>query len=335
MKSILTKFSSKILNQIDLNHLIRISKRNFIVPLYHTISNDELPHIKNLYPIKNVNQFKKDLDFIQNHYQSESVSSLINTFNDSPGKTNSKFHLTFDDGLKEVKNIIAPILLEKGIHATFFLNPDFIDNKNLFYRFKVSLLIESLKINKISNATLIKVCKILKSDSIENAFKRLLLINWNEINVLDEAAEVLKVDFSEYLKNEPFLNSSDVNWLIEKGFTIGSHSLNHPRFTDISLEEQKSQITIGQNMINEKFKISEKLFAFPFSDQGLEKIIFESIFNKDGFNLDLAFGTSGLNERKFPKNIQRIPLEYQNLSAEVIIKSHYMKYILKRKLNLS
>ena len=38
-------------------------------------------------------------------------------------------HLTFDDGFRELHDVVAPILLRKGIPATFFVNSAFIDNK--------------------------------------------------------------------------------------------------------------------------------------------------------------------------------------------------------------
>ena len=56
------------------------------------------------------------------------------------------FLLSFDDGLKEVFTTIAPILLKKGVPASFFINPCFIDNNELFYRYKISLLIFILSI---------------------------------------------------------------------------------------------------------------------------------------------------------------------------------------------
>ncbi|WP_262708643.1 polysaccharide deacetylase family protein [Natronoflexus pectinivorans] len=55
------------------------------------------------------------------------------------------FHLTFDDGLSEIYHETIPILEKKGIPATIFLNTGFIDNKKMFYRFKSSLVIESIK----------------------------------------------------------------------------------------------------------------------------------------------------------------------------------------------
>ena len=47
--------------------------------------------------------------------------------------------LTFDDGLSECYQVVAPILKEKGIPATFFLCSAFVDNHELAYRFQEEL----------------------------------------------------------------------------------------------------------------------------------------------------------------------------------------------------
>ena len=73
-----------------------------------------------------------------------------------------KVFLSFDDGLREVYTIIAPILKERGLPATFFITTDFIDNKKLFYRNKASLLIEAiagLKPEEPLNKQLVEFCR--------------------------------------------------------------------------------------------------------------------------------------------------------------------------------
>ncbi len=125
--------------------LTKITGKNTIFPFYHIVSNDKVPHVEHLYPIRTTQKFEQDLDFFLNHYTPIEIDDIIDsTLHGKPLKKNS-FLLSFDDGLSEVYDIIAPILLRKGIPAIFFINSGFIDNKDLFFRYKASILIEKLK----------------------------------------------------------------------------------------------------------------------------------------------------------------------------------------------
>lgn len=103
-----------------------------ILPFYHTVSDIPLTHIQHLYKVKNLDQFQRELDFFQKNYTAISVDHLIAYNRGEKTIEQPSFHLTFDDGLKECSKIIAPILKERGLDATFFINPNFIDNERHF-----------------------------------------------------------------------------------------------------------------------------------------------------------------------------------------------------------
>jgi hypothetical protein len=123
-----------------MNQLISMTGQRILLPFYHVVSDEGKDHFKHLYPARSVDEFNADLDFIMKYFQPVSLIELIDLINSGKKPKKPVFHLTFDDGLSEFYNIIAPILKERGISATVFLNNDFIDNKQMFYRFKASLL---------------------------------------------------------------------------------------------------------------------------------------------------------------------------------------------------
>ena len=77
------------------------------------------------------------------------------------------FLLTFDDGFREITEIIAPLLLRKGIPATFFLATAFLDNKEMALHNKFSVLIEH--INKLPRERQREISDILSKDKIQIA----------------------------------------------------------------------------------------------------------------------------------------------------------------------
>ena len=98
--------------------------------------------MQHLYKARSIERFKEDLDFLLKHYKSISLQELITLNKSGKAITENCFHITFDDGLKEFYTVVAPILKERGVHATVFLNSNFIDNKELFFRFKASIIFE-------------------------------------------------------------------------------------------------------------------------------------------------------------------------------------------------
>src|SRR5205814_9799266 len=55
------------------------------------------------------------------------------------------FHLTFDDGFREMYDIVAPILERAGAPATFFLNTAFLDGGGLAHHNALSVLLDRLQ----------------------------------------------------------------------------------------------------------------------------------------------------------------------------------------------
>lgn len=266
------------------------------------VTNEESEHFNQLYPIKTVEEFKSDLDFLLKHFKPISLDELIELNKSGKRPKKNCFHLTFDDGLKELYTIVAPILKEKKIPATFFINTDFIDNQQLFYRFKANLLAEKY------------------------AATGMLDLPYGEEKTMDMLAETLDFSFNDYLANEqPYLTTSQINELVNDGFTIGGHSINHPLYKDITEEEQIRQTLESVNILVDKFKLNYKVFSFPFTDDGIKKDFYMNVNPL----LDLTFGTAGLKTDLTPKNLQRIPME-ENRKGIEIIKSQYLYYVLKK-----
>ena len=322
LKSIISKLSSFF----SLQRLIDLTGVNLILPFYHTVSDVDLPHIKHLYPVLDTKRFREDLDFLLQRFKPISSEELISLSKKKP-LNSPHFFLSFDDGLSEAYHVIAPILKEKGVPATFFLNTDFIDNKGMFYRLKASLLIEKLEKQKPSKSLLKEIIQVLNKCNIryENPTS-LLKISYQSKGVLDELAQLLQIDFDEYLKEKkPYLNSFEINSLISQGFSIGSHSCSHPYYYSLSEAEQIEETLHSLEFLQKNFTINEKLFSFPYTDFDVRKSFFEKIAGR----VELSFGTASLKKDSVKTNLQRIPMERKN-SAEAILKEEYLLFYLKK-----
>lgn len=232
--------------------------------------------------------------------------------------------LTFDDGFREMHDVVAPILLNKGVSATFFINSNFTDNKELCYQHKASLLIKYLP--GMSHVTRKKMGDVLKTKEItsEEIQKEILSLNYQEREVIDHVAQLMEIDFTDYLlKYKPYLTSEQILQLIKKGFSFGAHSVDHPLYAFLSLEEQLQQTKESVNFVKEKFNLDYGAFAFPHTDIGVSKAFFEEIYSHS--LVDITFGTGGIISDSFKKNIQRFSLERPLLPAREIIAYQYAK----------
>ena len=116
-----------------------------VLPLYHLVSDETVPHVRYLYSYRKIDEFKQEMDFFLKHYSPIGLTELLDTLKNHQPLPDNAFLLSFDDGFSQVYDIIAPILKEKGIPATFFLVSHFLDNRELGNRPKGSLLINAFQ----------------------------------------------------------------------------------------------------------------------------------------------------------------------------------------------
>jgi peptidoglycan/xylan/chitin deacetylase (PgdA/CDA1 family) len=296
-----------------------------LIPYYHGVSDDEVPHVKHLYQFKNVKQFRKDLETFLKYYQVIDLRDLVSNLRTGRPLPKNSLLLQFDDGFREVYDVVAPILWEKGVTATFFLISAFLDNMGMAYSNKASLLIERLTEHG-ANAYDKQLSKILADWKISgtSVTTALLSVDYAKKDVLDVIASVLEYDFTAYiLKSRPYLTSEQVHKLIGMGFTIGAHSVDHPKYSQIPLQEQLHQTRMSIRFLRERFSLDYDAFAYPNGDDNLSDQFFRQIF--EGGYVDASFGNVGLTRHVHPRHFSRFPMEKQSLPAEKIIGRYYAK----------
>jgi peptidoglycan/xylan/chitin deacetylase (PgdA/CDA1 family) len=291
-----------------IHKLQTIPLQKILLPFYHTVAERPLPHIKNLYRMKTVAEFQKDLDFLLKHFEPIDVDTLFHLMRNKKVPKNPVFHVTFDDGLKEMYDIVAPILLKKGVPATFFVNSGFVNNKELFYRHHACLAVEYCK-DKQNKCTIDEI----------------LLCSYRDRDKLFHYYSQQQVD--DFLKNEkPYLTTEQIQTLSRQGFTIGAHSIDHPYYDQIPLPEQlrqpKNSLDCVASTVNQKLR----LFAFPFTDCNVTK----DFFNEIKPYVDISFGTAGLKKDAIPYHLQRIGVEKGSAeSLKSVLRKELVKYIVK------
>ena len=96
---------------------------NLLLPSGHIVGDVAPDHVKHLFKIPSLMKFKADIEFLGRHYEPLPLSELARVGQASRERGAPKhFVLSFDDGMREIYDVIAPFLHAKGIPAIFFLN---------------------------------------------------------------------------------------------------------------------------------------------------------------------------------------------------------------------
>ena len=293
--------------------LRRIGPQPLVVPLYHLVTPTGQPapaHVRALYPVRDERQFEQDLDFLLRHYTPVALADLRAPARSGALGARPSFHLTFDDGLRPCADLIAPLLRRRGIPATFFLNPDFLDNQGLMFRYQAALLATA-------------------DPSRAAAY---LATPYERRSELTAHAAARGLDFAAYLRAErPYMTTDQVRGLLATGFTIGAHSFDHPLYTPLPLAEQVRQTLGSLDALRARFGPgAPAAFAFPFTDDGVSQAFFAAVRAREPDLL--TFGTAGLKTDTVPGHWQRVPLEKSSASARTQLTTETLAYLAKRAL---
>jgi peptidoglycan/xylan/chitin deacetylase (PgdA/CDA1 family) len=318
--------AEKVHIPLNLKYLRRKSRVNPIIVNYHMVSDEDLPYIKHLYRYRNRKGFIRDLDFFSSNFRVTGLGELLDCQASGIPMAPDSLLITFDDGFREVYDIIAPILSDRGLTATFFLTTDFLNNRAMSHCNMQSLFIDLLE-QTGSETTRRNIHDLLAVNGImaKNEAEGILQITYLQRQLLDDIAAIMDFDLQDFLEEKkPYLNDEQVIDLMAQGFTFGAHSKDHARFNEITVEKQVDQAVSSVQIISERFSAGYRVFAFPYTDLGISGHFFRSVAGK----IDATFGTAGLLSDTVPNNYQRISVEKFPQSAERTVRFHYARKII-------
>jgi len=331
-RRIATKMASDLLTKgaarIPMEWVRPLSGVSLVVPYYHMVSDTPVPHVSHLYRFKTIREFAEDLEFLLRHFEPITLSDIVDALNGMCRLNRPCFHLTFDDGFREMHDIVAPVLERAGVPATFFVNTAFLDGGGLAHHNALSVLLDRLRLRgaRLSDASLRRVESILPAAKSDRAtlHTRILSIPYAEKSLVRSLAEILDVDLDQYVRDtRPYLSYSEITTLLARGFNIGSHSHDHPLYAGLPLPQQLTQTRMSMDLLRTRFSVSPKAFAFPHTDRGVEDAFFSAVFSEP--LLDVSFGTDGLVSHFHPRNIERLSMEKPSVPAGQILARQFAR----------
>jgi peptidoglycan/xylan/chitin deacetylase (PgdA/CDA1 family) len=303
--STLAGLGSALGDVIPLRAYRRMIPRELVGFVYHLVSEQPGPHVRNLYSSKTPEMFERDLSYLSENFVLPSYNEV---FGGARGarlacKNRAAAFVTFDDGLAECSSIVGPILVKHRVPCIFFLVTECIDNRYMMYRHKVSLCIS--KMMEMPESDLISgfgLSSILMSatDAKADLINIVLSLKQKDSVRIDRVCEALEVDCKTYLdNNKPYLTQGQIKELMRSDFKIGAHTRRHPFLAGLTAEEIETEIVGSCNEVRDISGDDEVPFAFPFSGAGVERPFLEylrqkhpvigPIFDSGGIAVDASF----------------------------------------------
>ena len=294
MKILLSRILERISRLIPLWLYPILMKRTSIDFFYHAVSDKPMEHARHLYPVVPVGKFEQALDYLQGRHQFVPFASIHAHRTEGVALPSKAVHHSFDDGFAECYNDVRPLLLERSIPCTFFLSTDWIDNRAMFYRNKVSLCIERLIVDSSSLSKLDAwTPDELSHDATINWLKGL---RFSDIETIDAVCDALEVDWESFLDDaQPYLTILQIQQMHAEGFMIGAHTKSHRKLKDLSDSEIEVEIVESCQIIQEITGQEIVPFSFPHSAFGINRGLLSSIRARYPF-VGLLFDTKGVRK---------------------------------------
>jgi len=274
--------------------------RDVLAVFYHVVSDEELHHVGHLYPVVTSNKFREDLEYLKTHYNFVTYKDLHDHRTKDKELPQRAMHISFDDGYAECFNVVRPILLDLGVPCSFFITTDFVDNRVMYYRNKVSLCIQHvLQMSKPELQRFIESVNHSLNISIKGlpAFLRWIkALGHDDQSIIDHTCRLLEIDLEAHLqKCQLYLAREQIGKMSTEGFTIGAHSKSHRKLGSLGEDEIESEIIDSCLFIQEITAQEVIPFSFPHSAWGIDREILADIRERNS-QVGLMFDTKGLRQ---------------------------------------
>jgi len=207
----------------------------------------------------NKDSFAAQVGMLMNEATPLRLSQIPDIFK-SGGADKPYFTITFDDGYANVRKNAFDVLDANHICPTVFVNGAFAGQEQVYFRVLAALLVASGDTRHLRKSLRLKTgrCVPLTSNVFRH-MKRHYRYRAIESAVLD----AWKASGRNILPEKVHMDWQDLRWLQSKGWEIGSHTLTHPILSQLTYQEQKSEIEDNVAALTKAGLACIKWLAYP------------------------------------------------------------------------
>lgn len=269
--------------------------RDFLVVFnWHQVTPVFDPCIHHRYTWTQLDTFIANIDHVAAEFQVLPIHEAIRRIN------NGSLHgrcaaLTFDDGDASINRYVVPILRQRNLPATFFINSAYIDRPCTYW---FPILAYSCWLAQVRSLAFLPDALAERAMQLRQTSDP---YHYNEVRSRVE----------EYASSVPNLRSRLVSteWLSTLDgdqFAIGAHGHEHQRYSMMTPDWQRNDLRQNMRLLSE-FRAYRAIFAIPFGrpwdwteeviriarDEGLEVVVANGGINFDPKNFYERISTDG------------------------------------------
>jgi peptidoglycan/xylan/chitin deacetylase (PgdA/CDA1 family) len=179
--------------------------------------------------------------------------------------------ITFDDGYADNAEVALPVLLQHGLHATFFVASGFLNGGRMW------------------NDTVIETVRMAEGESLDatslglgrhalgtvqdrrNAICALIgQLKYRDMDERLELVQQLAALTGRKLRDDLMMNTEQLRKLHAAGMHIGAHTVHHPILARVPVERARSEIEAGKQALESMLGAPVYLFAYPNGKPGTD-----------------------------------------------------------------
>ena len=249
----------------------------------------------------NVEDFEKQIIYLNKHYYPITFKTLNKHLFESTPFPRPPIIITFDDGFYDNYTNAYKILLKHSTPATFFISTDVISEKALFWFDLVAFLILKHKEKTIHiNNNKINIGLDIKSKrkSIESFLSYLK----NEDDHLRKVAidELISQSnaYNEYTKARRSMSWDEVKTMSNNGMEFGSHSVTHPKLTNLNSKDACYEILYSKETIEKKLDCDCLVYSYQIGGKDSYNDFIENLIEKSNYKFACTYqnGTNNLDK---------------------------------------
>lgn len=291
--------------------------------MYHYVrpDNPELPYFRHLH----VDDFVKQLDYFGNEYGFISKEEFQNSIV-SQEPVNGVI-LTFDDGFKDHCRYVFPELIKRNLWGIFYIPTSSYSTKKLIDVHRIHMLIGRYGGSDIADATQgiinesmlshghvkefrLETYSRQKNDASTNYVKRLLnyFIDYKyRETVIDQLMSIYFPNESD-MTADFYMSEFELEKMHLSGMVIGSHTVNHPVMSKLSLNNQEREIIESFAFLKSiTGKSSFKTFCYPYGGFHTFTSETEELLKKSGCHLSFNVESRDISQEDIVNRRQALP----------------------------
>lgn len=210
-----------------------------------------------------MSQFERALDFVMEHFQIVPLSDVANGLLSGNLPKNAAC-LTFDDGYADWATGIAPTLLQRNVHASFFLTTSQFDGLPMWHE----------RVNNVVRHCRTPVLQLPEIDvpflPIGTLEEKRSAVTWLQrhlkhqpLDRRNSMMQVLEAAVGVDPLSLPRMSVNDLREIHNKGFAIGAHTVNHPILTHTTDAEAIYEIGGAREQLEALIRGPVDSFAYP------------------------------------------------------------------------